>query len=280
MLIFLYGSDSYRRQKKLNYYTEEYRKKYSNLSCDFFDLENPEEFLRLKEFSGQQLLFDNKKMAVLNNVFEIETKELKVFLKKYIDLEDFTILISEDNLPSKELEFMIKKAFKVEEFKELKNENWRFFVQKEAKERKAVLTPGAVNFLAEVYKNDNWGLVNELDKISLWHSNSAPSPIDIEDLKKIGDYNYESPDIFAFINAVSLPTADLSQGERNWPLARRIIALEKLFISQEEPVKIFNIFASLNRLPRQIIEKLADCDIMVKSGKMDYEEVLVDLALS
>ncbi len=269
MIIFLHGPDSYRRQKKLNYYTEEYRNKYSNLSCDFFDLGNFEEFLRLKEFSSQQLLFDNKKMAVLNNIFEIDAKEVRGFLKKYIDSEDFTILISENNLPSKELEFVIKKAFRVEEFKELKDESWRFFVQKEARERKAVLTPGAVNFLAEIYKNNSWGLVNELDKISLWHLNSVPSPIDIDDLKKIGDYNYESPDIFAFINAVS----------RNWSLARRMNALEKLFISQEEPVKIFNIFASLNRLPRQLIKNLADCDIMVKSGKIEYEEVLVDLAL-
>ena len=166
------------------------------------------------------------------------------------------------------MEFIIKKAFKVEEFPNLESEKWRFFIQKEAKERKAILTPGAVNFLAEVYKNDSWGLVNELDKIGLI---SPIRNIDIEDLKKIGDYNYESPDIFAFINAVS----------RNWSLARRMNnALEKLFISQEEPVKIFNIFASLNWLPRQIIKKLADCDIMVKSGKMDYEEVLVDLALS
>ena len=267
MIIFLHGSDSYRRQKRLNVIVDEYRRKYSNLSCDFFDLGNSEEFLRLKEFSGQRSLFDNKKMAVLNNIFEIETKELKVFFKKYLDAEDFTILISEEKLPPKELEFIIKKAFKVEEFPNLESEKWRFFIQKEAKERKAILTPGAVNFLAEVYKNDSWGLVNELDKISLI---SPISPVDIIDLKKIGDYNYESPDIFAFINAVS----------RNWSLARRMNTLEKLFISQEEPVKIFNIFASLNWLPRQIIKKLADCDIMVKSGKMNYEEVLVDLALS
>ena len=275
MIIFLHGSDSYRRQKRLNVIAEEYRKKYSDLSCDFFDLENPEEFLRLKEFSGQRLLFDNKKMAVLNNVFEIETKESKDFFKKYLDSEDFTILISEEKLPPKELEFMIKKAFKVEEFPNFEAEKLRFFIQKEAKERKAILTPGTVNFLAEVYKNDSWGLVNELDKISLI---SPISPVDIIDLKKIGDYNYESPDIFAFINAVSRNWSFGSAHDKS--LARRIIALEKLFISQEEPVKIFNIFASLNWLPRQIIKKLADCDIMVKSGKMDYEEVLVDLALS
>lgn len=281
MLIYLYGPDSYRRQKRLNIIADQYRRKYSNLSRDFFDLNfsteaGQEEFLRLKEFSGQQLLFsamggsvsggENKKMAVLNNIFGIDAKELKDFFKKYIDSEDFTILISENGLPPKELEFIAKKAFKVEEFKELKDESWRFFIQKEAKERKMFLTSGVVKFLAEAYKGDSWGLINELEKISLISKNS---PIDIEDLKKIGDYNCESPNIFSYINAVS----------RNWSLPQRIIALEKLFISKEEPVKIFNIFASLNWLPRQIIKKLADCDIMVKSGKMEYEEVLVDLAI-
>ena len=56
--------------------------------------------------------------------------------------------------------------------------------------------------------------------------------------------------------------------------------MEKLFIAQEEPVKIFNIMASLSRLPKELLQEFADYDVKVKSGKLDYEEVLVDLALS
>lgn len=267
MLIYLYGPDSYRRQKKLNYYTEEYKKKYSNLSCDFFDLENPEEFLKLKEFSSQQLLFDNKKMAVLRNVFEVDEKKLKDFFEKYLKSENYTILISENKLPPAKLKFIVEEAFKVEEFENFEAEKRRFFIQKEAVIRKLNLTPKAIIFLSEVYYGDGWGLVNELEKLSLI---SKDFPIDVEDLKKVGDYGYESPDIFGYINAVL----------KNWPLSQRIIALEKLFIIQEEPAKIFNFFASLNQLPTSLIKKLADYDVMVKSGKMDYDEVLVDLALS
>ena len=136
MIIFLHGFDSYRRQKRLNVIADEYRKKYSDLSCDFFDLENPEEFLRLKEFSGQRLLFDNKKMAVLNNVFEIETKESKDFFKKYLDSEDFTILISEEKLPPKELEFMIKKRLRWKSSRILKLKNCDFLFRKKPRKEK------------------------------------------------------------------------------------------------------------------------------------------------
>jgi DNA polymerase III delta subunit len=280
MLIFLYGPDSYRRQRKLNKIIEEYKRKYSNLSCDYFDLENPEEFFRLKEFSAQLLIFDNKKLAVLKNIYETDSKKLKEFFKPYLDSEDFTILISEENSPPPEINFLKKKAFSVEKFENLEGDKWRFFIQKEARERNITFTPRALNFLAEIFKGDTWRLINELEKVSLF----SPDPvnrdaiasvltnliIDVKDLEKIGDYHYESPDIFGYINAVC----------RDWSLSRRIIALEKLFIGQEEPVKIFNILASLKRLPTKLIQKLADYDIMVKSGKIDYEEVLLDLALS
>ncbi len=279
MIIYLYGPDSYRRQKKINKIVEEYRKKYSGLSCDFFDFDpsigsgqapstssGQEEFNRLNEFSGQGLLFDVKKMAVLKNVFEIDVKLMKEFFKKHLTSEDFTILISENVSPPKEFDFLIKKAFLAEKFENLEGERWRFYIQKESRERKINLTSKAVDFLADVYAGDSWGLIAELEKISLFAGDSA---VDVVDLKKIGDYGYESPDIFGYINAVI-------RGD----LPRRIIALEKLFVNQEEPVKIFNIFASLNRLPKDLIRKLADYDIMVKSGKLDYEEALLDLALA
>lgn len=266
MIIFLYGSDSYRRQKKLNKIIEEYRNKYSGISCDYFDLENPDEFLRLKEFSSQMLMFSSNKLAVLRNVWEADTPKMKEFIKKYLDSKDFTVLISEEKAAPAELKPLLKKSFSSEEFKELKEEEWHVFIQKEILRRKLALAPRAINFLAENFEGDGWGLVNELDKLSLFSQNS---PIDLEDFKKIGGYVYQSPNIFDFINAV---TGD-------WPVFQKIPILEKLFIGQEEPVKIFNIMASLKRLPGELLRKLAEYDVKVKSGKLDYEEVLLDLAI-
>jgi len=266
MLILLYGKDSYRRQKKLTSIIEEYRKKYSTLSMDYFALENADEFLRFKEFSRQLMIFDNKKMAVLKNASIAEPKELREFLKKYLNDENFTILISEEIIPA-ELKYLAKKAFLLEKFDPLGGDKWLFFIQKEAKQRNISLTSQAINFLALAFENDGWGLINELNKISLVNSKA---PLDINALRKVSYYNYESPDIFDFINSVT----------RNFSLSQKIIELEKLFIIDEEPVKIFNIMASLKWLSKNLIKKLADYDVMVKSGKIDYEEVLLDLSLS
>ena len=292
MIIFLYGKDSYRRQKRANFFIEEYRKKYSNLSLDYFDLDpstssrlregfggqaGQDEFSRLKEFSRQLMIFsalggsalggDNKKMAVLKNAFVFDLKELKEFLKVNLSAEDLTILLSEEDASPEELKTLLKKAFLVEKFDYLKGDEWLSFIQKEANRRKISFTSQAVYFLARIFNGDSWGMINELDKAVLLNKKSAIEP---EDLIKIGNYNQESPDIFDFINRVL----------RNWSLPERIIALERLFISQEEPVKIFNIMASLKRLPKDLIKKLADYDVMVKSGKIDYEEILLNLALS
>ncbi len=266
MVILLYGTDSYRRQKRLNKIFGEYRNKYSNLSCDYFNLESAEEFPRLKEFAAQMLIFDRKKLAVLKGIYEVDGKRIKEFLKHNQDSEDFTILISEEKQPPAELKFLLRKSFSAEEFKELKGEDWCLFIHKEARERNLSFTPAAINFLAEVFKGDSWGLVNELSRLSLL---SHDLPLTAEKLREIGDFPYQSPNIFTFINSVI--------GNRS--LSEKITALEKLFIYQEEPVKIFNILASLKRLPDGVIRKLADYDVMVKSGKLDYEEALLDLAI-
>jgi DNA polymerase III delta subunit len=155
----------------------------------------------------------------------------------------------------------------VEKFDFLEGDEWESFIKREAVNRKIAISSQAVYFLARIFKHDSWGLVNELDKLVLLSKKGLVEP---DDLKKIGDYGRQSPDIFEFIDRVV----------RNWPLPEKIIALERLFISQEEPVKIFNIMASLKRLPKDLLQKLADYDVLVKSGKIDYEEILLDLALS
>ena len=62
-------------------------------------------------------------------------------------------------------------------------------------------------------------------------------------------------------------------------MSRRLVDLEILFGHQEEPVKIFNILATSYLNTVFSLQKLADYDAAIKSGKLDYEEALVDLAL-
>ena len=64
----------------------------------------------------------------------------------------------------------------------------------------------------------------------------------------------------------------------NRPLKQKIVSLEVL-LNSEEPAKIFNILAASSRNQPAEIKRFADYDVAVKSGKIDYEEALLDLCL-
>lgn len=279
MVIFLYGPDSYRRQKKLNYYIEEYGRKHSNLSREIFDFDASAgsaqaEFLRLKEFSSQQLLFGDKKMAIIKNIFygeqsrtieaELKETELKEFFERHLKSQNFTILISEKSPPPKAFDFIVKNSYSAEEFGVLGGEKLKFFISKESRALGLSFTGRALDFLAGFFKGDSWALAMEMQKLA----NLENQPVDVDDLRAAGDY-FPSLNIFSFINAVL----------KRWPLKQRLSALEEVFLNQEEPAKLFNILAAQSRLPDELIKELADCDALVKSGKMEYEEILLGLAL-
>lgn len=265
MIIFLYGPDSYRRRKKLNEVVGEYQRKHSNLTLEYFDLEMDDEFNRLQEFALSRSLFKDVKMAVIGGIFEIEfKKEVKQFLKSQLKTDDLTLVISSDQKPVEDSKFLTEKPVLSQEFENLSGERLKFFIRKEAQSRNIDLTPQAVNFLAENFKENTWGLITELEKIS----SVGKKSLDTAELQKFGDF-YESPNIFDFIGLFLRGNFNRKTALRN---------LELLFLSHEEPAKIFNILASMSRSP-ELINRLADYDVAIKSGKLGYEEILLDLAL-
>ncbi|MFA5098801.1 MAG: hypothetical protein WC461_01100 [Candidatus Paceibacterota bacterium] len=267
MIILLYGPDSYRRQRKLNKIVEEYKQKHSGMSLENFDLEEEGEFERLKDFAGQMSIFDTKKLAVLKNISEADSDKIKEFLKNYLNSENLTILISENSVPD-EFENLLKKAFLTEKFDELNAEKLKFFAQKEIQNRGVLISDPALNLLVRNFKGDTWGFMNELEKLILWRAGNK-TEISASDVKNMGDYSYEAPNIFDFINSIA----------RNSSPSQKIVNLEKLLLGQEEPAKVFNFMAASRYLSRDLVKKLADCDVLVKSGKFDYEDVFLDLAL-
>ena len=272
MLILLYGSDSYRRQKELNKIVRDFREKHPQAVFEKFVFEEEsenEEFLRLREFAVNQSIFSSKKLAILENVCRSEIKDIKKFLKANIENEDFTIIISEERSPVASFKFLLDKAYTVSAFDDLKGEKLRSFLKKEAEERGMVLTQRALNFLAQEFDSDTWAAVTEIDKLSLLTKSGPKEAVDIPQILEMGDYEH-ALDFFSFINKVG----------RYERISEKMEALEELFFARQEPAKIFNILAAGRYLSPALLQKLADYDIMVKSGKMDYEEVLLDLAIN
>lgn len=281
MLILLYGPDSYRKQKNLSTIVKTYQEKHSVFSIDYFNLENEADFLKLKDFCSQTSLFELKKLAVVKNATNLKkeaSKEVKEFLKDNLKLENNIIILSEEDEPGKDFEFLLKDNVKSYEFKNLSGPHMDFFIKKEADERKINLTLDATSLLAKVFKNDTWGLITELEKLELLNSDngdvgsptSSPNKnqITAKDLENFLTY-FEEPALFQFIDAVS----------KNKHFSQKIYNLENLILNKEDGAKIFNIFATRPFLSFETIKALADYDVLVKSGKLDYELALFDLIL-
>lgn len=269
MIIFLYGPDDYRRIKKKNEIVAEFEKKHSSLGLGSFDGEAAGAPESLFEFARSQSIFDDAKLAVVENAFEADVEKLVGALKPIAQEKNTTVLIAEREKPPKELAFLLKEPSLTQKFENLGGAEWAAFIRGEAKKMGFDLTADAVQFLGAVHRGDSWGLVTELQKLSALAAGAregeAPAKaVGAKDLDALG--LEAAPDYWTLVNGLKSVDGRI-----------RLAALEKLFAINDPPPKIFNILAVQAgvKTPR-----MAEYDLAVKSGKLDYEEALVDLALA
>jgi DNA polymerase III delta subunit len=261
MIIFLYGPDDYRRSEKKRSIIAEFSKKRSEIGLGVFDLEEKTALESLGEFLKTQSIFETAKLAVLENAFELDAPKLAKLLKPFVEEKNITILIAEKDKPLKALAFLLDKPVLAQKFETLAGAEWQAFILAEAKKNDVKLTPPAAQFLGTVYDGDTWGLITEIEKLRGFKNGGM---IDKKDLD-IFDFEV-APNYWGLIN-----------GLKNYDIKNRLYAFETMLAANDPPAKIFNILAS------QWQEKtphMAEYDLAVKSGKVDYEEALVDLLIS
>jgi len=261
MIIFLYGPDDYRRSEKKRSIVAEFAKKRSEIGLGVFDLEEKTALENLGEFLKTQSIFETAKLAVLENAFELEAPKLAKALKPFVEEKNITILVAEKDKPLKALAFLLDKPVLAQKFEQLMGAEWAAFIQAEAKKNDVKLTPAAAQFLGAIYEGNTWGLITEIEKLRGFKNGGM---IDRKDLD-IFDFEV-APNYWGLIN-----------GLKNYDIKNRLYAFEMMLAANDPPAKIFNILAS------QWQEKtphMAEYDLAVKSGKVDYEEALVDLLIS
>ncbi len=265
MIILLYGPDDYRREQKRKDLIAEFHNKHSGLGFAQFDLEEEDALGRLEEFARSQSIFEPLKLAYAANAFAAEEKKLAAILKPLLASKSTTVLLSEKNVPPKPLAFLRPAKGKngdgalAQEFETLKGEAWRKFIRAEAEKKGLNLAPAALELLAQAYGGDSWRLVTELEKLAL-----------------LSGRQVEKKDLEALAVEITPDFWGTMYGLRSPRVGERLATLEKLFIGNEPAGKIFNILSA------QWQEKLpafAAYDTAVKTGRCDYEEVLLDLAL-
>jgi len=269
MIIYLYGEDSYRRNKKLQELIDAYKKKYKQLDFLAVDLEdNPDGWLEVKDFLSQPSMFVESKLAVIKQSNQVEKEEWIAILKKYLKADRVFLLISDKEKPKKIFSFLLKEPVKSSSFLELTGEKLKVFVRKELELRRLRFSQKAwyffINYLEKTESDRSWLAVNELDKISLAN---FPQPISLEDVLSCVNW-LPKEEVFVITR--------LLLKEKDW--RRRLGLLESLFLQKEDSRRIFNSLAFQAEGKKALL--LADYDISVKSGGLEYEEALLDFCLT
>src|SRR6266481_739174 len=128
MIIFLYGPDAYPRAKKKKSIVAEFEKKHSGLSIGEFDIAEDGALDAFRHFVRNQSIFEPVKLAVVENFFELEAKEIKKELEQYASESGLTIILSEKDSPVKALDFLLKKPVISQEFKYLTGKAYQDFI--------------------------------------------------------------------------------------------------------------------------------------------------------
>lgn len=260
MIITLYGQDLYRRKKKLDELTAGFLKKNSNLTFEIIDASEEDSMQKMQSFLTAQSLFQDFKLIVIKNALsELNHSRLKLILKNATDDKVIVIISDENDKITKDIQFLTIKPNLTQEFSKLSPIKFTEFIREEAKTRNVRFEEKALDYLSKAFNGDSWGVVEELNKLALMDG----SPIGIDILKKNGiSIEY---DFFGYIS-----------GWFRKSIAERLLSFERLLDARNDPAKIFNILAYQDQSQ---LRRFADYDVEIKSGKLEYEEALLELAL-
>jgi len=241
MILYLYGPDIYRRDKVLkNKILEPYFQKYSN-NIRTFDSKGE----GLEEFILNQSLFDKVKIGIIHSPI----KEIAKIIKEFKDDPLTTLIITADKKLTKEFAYLLKEPVKSYSFDLLKGRELTSYIIQEATERGVTLTKEELMALNVLFAGDLWAVSTELDK-------KAVGGV-IETTESVGDF-------FALVKRFSRA----SSSER--------LEILYLLMKDNDSAMVFNMITAFSFKKG----KMADYDILIKSGKLEYEEALLDIAIS
>jgi DNA polymerase III delta subunit len=266
MIIYLYGPDSYRRQKKINEYIERYKTKYTGIASNFY-LDKNEDWDKFKDFCKTQSLFEVSKLGLVYNFSELDKKDIKVFkilIKDNLKNKDLTLILNQEKKPTKEFSFLLKEPVVFHSFDFLKGDALKKFLDIEIDKRKIKMDNESKELILLASSQNIWGLIMELDKLALLNK----AEINKKTLEEYVDLSL-GVDVFSCLSQI--------KGSRS--VGDKLFLIEKLFSNCADPVMIFNLFSASPYLNKSQKIKMADYDVAIKSGKLEYKEVLLNIML-
>lgn len=202
MIIFLYGSDTYRSWQKLNEIVNHYKEIHkSGLNLKYFEGKH----LNFQDFKNEIetiSMFREKKLLILKEIFSNKNFQ-EEFLKqgkKIIDSQNLILIYEKGEIEEKNPFFkFLKENSRWQEFKPLEGQKLKIWVEKEFKKYQAQIDQEALEKLINFVGNDLWQMENEIKKLVSYKNGQKIEPRDIELLVK----PKIETDIFKTIDAIA-----------------------------------------------------------------------------
>ncbi len=309
MIIFLYGSDTYRSRRKLNEIIEQYRKIHkSGLNLKYFNGENLN-FQDFKDEVQSVSMFAEKKLIILENV-----NKNKIFKEKFLansknfaDSDDLILFYEAGETSTNDSLFkFLRKSGQSQEFQPLAGQRLKNWVKKELKNYKVNISPEALDQLINYTGNNLWRLTNELSKLANF---KRQQKIELDDVELLVKPEVET-DIFETIEAVALKNRKkallliynhLKKGDSPLYLLsminfqfRNLLIIKDLTeknysynsilkMSKLHPFVLKKSWSLVNKFTllelKKIYQKIFQVDLAIKTGKIN-PEIALDLVIS
>lgn len=304
MLIFLYGSDTYRSRQKLQEIIENYKKAHKKgLNLKYFEGKDLD-FGEIQNEIQQTSIIAGNKMLILEDTFSnIDFKEK--FLKRsknFINSKDLILFYEEREISgTNSLLKLLKKSGKSQEFKLLEGQNLKNWIKKEFNSYGAKTEPAVIEKLINFLGNDSWQLSNEIKKLATYKKNKIIQASDVELLvkPKIDVDIFKTIDAIAEKNkkqALSLLHKHLEKGDSPLYLLsminfqfRNLIQIKSLVeknctyqnIQKSTKLHPYVVKKSLWQIRKfsfpelkKIYQKIFKADMNIKTGRIDPETAL------
>ncbi len=267
MVIALFGADSYRRSEKAKELVAAYRAKYEHADLFSVDLEDDMEgWNSAKDFLRQPSMFVDSKVLLVREPASVTEKEWEEALRESVRAKGVVVLLSSKENPADAFPFLGEKGVERQEFAELEGRLLEVFVLREAKARGITFAPDALRFFLAYLSSLELRSARasaELDRILLA---KFAAPVTRADMELLTAW-LPAEDIYRGLDSIHMGK---SPGER-------LVALERL-LGGYDAARIFNTLAYAVHGPSALA--LAAYDIAIKSGRLEYEEALVDFSMS
>lgn len=308
MIILIYGNDGYRVSQKTKEYINIFQQKHgAGLGFKKFDLKEKSGFEDLKRFFETSSMFASKKLAVVDNFFNnLNIEKIEEFLKKsdIVKSQESFLLISEAQVKDikekgkKLLDWVVKKAEQKQEYKAFKNfSEAKIWLKKEFKDFN--IEDSALSLLFNAFSTDTWRLASELKKLNSYKPNEKITKADVLEMSvleahsnifQIFDSFFEKDKKKALYNFEEAIHSGIEDRMLFNLLIDQIRTAVYLVLGREKeldchPYKLQKIKAKIKNFKKEqlleLYDELAEIDLAVKTGKLDYitafEKIILEI---